>query len=82
MSMEDNLIILQSLVFNFLMQLVPIIIVAIIAWLILSRITKRFEQKADERLILERENSAMLNKRFDELNQRLMVIEKMLKEVE
>lgn len=81
MSMSSTLLI-QSLFFNFLVQLVPIIIVAILAWVILSRIAKRFEQKADERLILERENSIRLNKQIDELNVRLVVIEKMLKEVE
>jgi len=74
-------ILIKSLFFNFF-QLIPVIIVALLAWFFLSRIAKRFEQKVDERLILERENSIMLNKRLEELNERLVVIEKMLKEVE
>lgn len=76
----------QGLLVSYLIQLVPVIItviiIAIIAWFVLSKILKRFENKANERLSLERENSVILNKRLDELNERLMVIEKMLKEVE
>ena len=75
-------IFIQSLLFNFTLQLIPLILIALLAWVILSRIAKRFERQNEERLQLERENSAMLTKRLDELNGRLVVIEKMLKEVE
>ena len=75
-------IFIQSLLFNFTLQLIPLIVIALLAWVILSKIAKRFERQNEERLQLERENSAMLTKRLDELNGRLVVIEKMLKEVE
>ena len=75
-------IFIQSLLFNFTLQLIPLILIALLAWIILSKIAKRFERQNEERLQLERENSAMLTKRLDELNGRLVVIEKMLKEVE
>jgi len=67
---------------SFLTQLVPIVIIALLAWLILSKIAKRFEKHNEERLALEKENSILINKKFDELNERLVIIEKMLKEVD
>jgi len=67
---------------NFLLQLVPIVIIALLAWLILSKIAKKFEKQNEERLAFEKENSILLNKRLDELNERLVIIEKMLKEVD
>ncbi|MCE4047934.1 MULTISPECIES: hypothetical protein [Bacillaceae] len=79
--MANNTLII-SMIVNLFLQLIPIIIIGAIAWISLSRIAKRLEQKAEERLMLERENSARINQRLDELNQRLVVIEKMLKEVE
>ena len=75
-------IFIQGLLFNFAVQLIPIFIIVLLAWAILSKIAKKFERQNEERLQLERENSAMLTKRLDELNGRLVVIEKMLKEVE
>lgn len=43
---------------------------------------KRSEKRADEKLDLEKEQTLVLQKRVDEMNKRLLVIEKMLKEVE
>jgi positive regulator of sigma E activity len=81
MSYVNNFL-LDSIFTNLLIEIVPIIIIALLVWFILSRFTKHLVQQADERLVLERENSIMLNKRFDELNERIVIIEKMLKEVE
>lgn len=75
-------IFIQGLFINFAIQLIPIIVIALLAWGILSRIAKRFERQNAERLELERENNFMIKKQLDELNGRLVVIEKMLKEVE
>ncbi|MFZ0445580.1 MAG: hypothetical protein WAM95_13355 [Bacillus sp. (in: firmicutes)] len=43
---------------------------------------KRLEKRAEEKLQLEKENTITLQKRVDELNKRLIAIEKLLKEVE
>ncbi len=77
--MSNTNVLINSLIMNVLIQLVPIVIIALLAWLILSKIAKRFEKQNEERLALERENSILLNKKFDELNERLVIIEKMLK---
>ena len=77
-----TIIFFQSLFFGFIGNLVPILVVVLIAWLILSKVLKRFELRANERLILERENTTLLQKRVDDLNERLVGIEKILKEVE
>ena len=75
-------ILIQSLIFNFFIDLIPILVVILIAWLILSRVLKRYELRANEKLMLERENTTLLQKRVDDLSERLVGIEKMLKEVE
>lgn len=80
--MSNTNILFNSLIMNVLIQLVPIVIIALLAWLILSKIAKRFEKQNEERLALERENFILLNKKFDELNERLVIIEKMLKKVD
>lgn len=80
--MSSTNILINSLIMDFLIQLVPIVIIALLAWLILSKIAKRFEKQNEERLAFEKENSVLLNKRLDELNERLVIIEKMLKEVD
>ncbi|WBF54918.1 hypothetical protein HXV90_03130 [Lysinibacillus sp. JK80] len=80
--MSSTNILINSLMMDFLIQLVPIVIIALLAWLILSKIAKRFEKQNEERLAFEKENSVLLNKRLDELNERLVIIEKMLKEVD
>ena len=74
----SNILFVQSLIF----YLIPILVVVLIAWLILSKVLKRYELRANEKLILERENTTLLQKRVDDLNERLVGIEKMLKEVE
>ncbi len=43
---------------------------------------KRDKKRANERVGMEKQNAAMLQKRIDELNDRVVVIEKKLKEVE
>lgn len=43
---------------------------------------KRNEKRAAERLELEKETTVILQKRIEDLNDRVVVIEKMLKEVE
>ena len=80
--MSNTNVLFNSLIMNVLIQLVPIVIIALLAWLILSKIAKRFEKQNEERLALERENFILLNKKFDELNERLVIIEKMLKKVD
>lgn len=73
-----NILFFQSLIF----YLIPILVVVLIVWLMLSKVLKRYELRANEKLILERENTILLQKRVDDLNERLIGIEKMLKEVE
>lgn len=58
-----------------------IIIPAIIIFII-YKIIKRSEKRANERLSLERENTVLVKKQIDDLNERVIVIEKMLREVE
>lgn len=70
--------IIQSLLFQFTVQLIPIVIIALIAWFMISKILKRVEKQHLERLAFEKENA----KQISELNVRLSSIEKMLKEVE
>ncbi len=81
MNTTSNLL-MQSLFFDLFTQLIPIIIIGFVMYILLNKIAKRFEKKADERIAFERENNERINQRLDELNQRLVVIEKMLKEVE
>lgn len=58
-----------------------VIIPAIIIFII-YKIIKQSEKRANERLSLERENTVLLKKQIDDLNERVIVIEKMLREVE
>ena len=71
-------IFIQGLLFQFTAQLIPIAIIALIAWLMISKILKKVEKQQLERLAFEKENA----KQVSELNVRLLVIEKMLKEVD
>ena len=71
-------VLIQGLLFQFTVQLIPIIIIALIAWFMISKILKKVEKQHLERLAFEKENT----KQVSELNIRLSVIEKMLKEVE
>ncbi|GED72995.1 hypothetical protein BRE01_66970 [Brevibacillus reuszeri] len=61
--------------------IVPIALVVLVIYFILKTI-KGFEKRANEKLMLERENTLTLQKRVDELNERLVSVEKILKEVE
>lgn len=59
-------------------------VTAIIIFLIFKvlKTFKRNERRASERLELEKETTVRLQKRIDELDERVVVIEKMLREVE
>lgn len=71
-------LIIQSLLFQFIAQLIPIVIISLIAWFMISKVLKKIEKQHLERLAFEKENA----KQVSELNVRLSAIEKMLKEVE
>jgi hypothetical protein len=59
----------------------PIIFVLLVVFYII-RSVKRFEKRADEKLALDKENTRQLQSKVNVLEERLSVIEKMLKEVE
>ncbi|MBY0147860.1 hypothetical protein [Neobacillus niacini] len=59
----------------------PIIFVLLVVIYII-RSVKRFEKRADEKLALDKENTRQLQSKVNILEERLSVIEKMLKEVE
>lgn len=71
-------ILFQGLLFQLTLQLIPIIIISLIAWFMISKILKKSEKQHLERLVFEKENA----KQLYELNTRLSVVEKLLKEVE
>lgn len=76
--MDDALYInLGDIVATILLLGVPAILIFFI-----YKAFKRDKERANERLGLEKENAVMLQKRIDELNERLVVVEKKLKEVE
>ncbi|ANU25527.1 hypothetical protein [Planococcus versutus] len=58
------------------------IIIPVILIFIIYKIVKRSEKRAIERLSLERENTVLLKKQMNDLNERVIIIEKMLREVE
>ena len=76
--MNTTNLLIQSLIFEFAIQLIPIVIISLIAWFMISKVLKKIETQHPERLAFEKENA----KHVAELNVRLSVIEKMLKEVE
>lgn len=43
---------------------------------------KRMEKRSEEKLLVEKQSTITLQKRVDELNERLVIIENILKEVE
>jgi uncharacterized membrane protein len=59
----------------------PIIFIILFIIFIVKSI-KRFEKRAEEKLALDKENTRKLHSKVDILEERLSVIEKMLKEVE
>ena len=59
--------------------------IAVLFIMLIYKIYKSFkhnEKRANERLELEKETTVRLQKRVDELDERVVVIEKMLREVE
>lgn len=58
------------------------VIIPAIIIIIIYKIIKRSEKRANERLSLERENTVILKKEIADLNERVIAIEKMLREVE
>ncbi|MEH7385812.1 hypothetical protein V7147_10430 [Bacillus sp. JJ1521] len=62
--------------------LVFIGLVILVIYFIVLKPIKRYEKRANEQLMLQRENTLTLQNRIDDLNERLAGIEKMLKEVE
>jgi uncharacterized membrane protein len=61
--------------------LIPILIfISIIVFVI--GVVRRTEKRADERLLLEKENSYLLQQQIQEINIRLTNMEKTLKEVD
>lgn len=59
----------------------PFIVILLIVIFVVKAV-KRFEQRAEEKLKLEKENNNLLQSKINALEERLLVIEKMLKEVE
>lgn len=64
-----------------MMIIIPIVLIVIMISLTVKTF-KGHEKRANEKLMLERESTLTLQKRVDEQNERLVIIEKMLKEVE
>lgn len=58
------------------------VIIPVIIIFVIYKIIKRSEKRANERLELERENTVLMKKQIDSLNERVIIIEKMLREVE
>lgn len=66
---------------HLILAILPIIIgIFIIIFIVLT--VKKNGERADERLKIERENMLVQQNKMDEMNQRLITIEKILKEVE
>lgn len=72
----------ELFVFTSLFSFVLPILAIIIAVVFIVKTVKRFEKRADEKLAIERENSNMLQERLKEMDNRLIDIERLLKEVE
>lgn len=68
---------LFGLINLFLFLAIPIILIYVV-----FKYFKRAEKRADEKLHLEKQTTIQLQKSVDNLNERLIVVEKMLKEVE
>jgi len=61
--------------------IILIALFVLVIYFILKTI-KGYEKRANEKLMLERENTLTLQKKVDELNERLVSVEKLLKEVD
>ncbi|EPD53763.1 hypothetical protein HMPREF1210_00586 [Paenisporosarcina sp. HGH0030] len=77
-----SIFIQHSVILSFIIGLLPILVIGLITLFIINKLFKRYEQRANNKLLLERENTVLLQKSVNDLNDRLVVIEKMLKEVE
>lgn len=66
---------------SIIVALIPIIFLGFVVYFVFKTI-KGYEKRANEKLLLERENTITLQKRVDDLNGRVVTIEKMLQEVE
>lgn len=77
-----SIFIQHSVILSFIIGLLPILVIGLITLFIINKLFKRYEQRANNKLMLERENTVLLQKSVTDLNDRLVVIEKMLKEVE
>jgi len=64
-----------------LTMLLPVIFIVLIVIFVVKTV-KRFEQRADEKLTIEKENNRLLQSKVNDLDERLIGIESMLKEVE
>ncbi|MFY4774134.1 hypothetical protein [Metabacillus sp. RGM 3146] len=75
-------------IFAFLTTIAPILLfIAVLVFVVLfaTRLTRRMENRAEQRLLIEKENSAFQKQQTEaiqELNRRLTNIEILLKEVE
>lgn len=65
-----------------LLGLIVLILLAALVIYFIFKTIKGYEKRANEKLMLERENTLTLQRKVNELNGRLVIIEKMLKEVE
>lgn len=70
----------MEITLGFLSILFLIIAIAIIYFVL--RYLKRMEKRSEEKIQLDKKGTITLQNQVDELNKRLIVIEKMLKEVE
>lgn len=77
-----SIFIQHSVILSFIIGLLPILVIGLITLFIINKLFKRYEQRANNKLMLERENTVLLQKSVNDLNDRLVVIEKILKEVE
>ncbi|MFC5602835.1 hypothetical protein [Sporosarcina koreensis] len=68
-------------ILGLLVSLIPVIIFIVVIFFIVKTV-KGFEKRADEKLALEREQNAILQRKLNELDGRVSVIENVLKEVE
>jgi hypothetical protein len=68
-------------VVSFIIPMIPILIFIFIV-IFLANVVRRMERRADERLKLDKENTALLQQQIKEINNRLTNIETVLKEVD
>lgn len=76
--MNTTSVLVQGLLIQVGVLLIPIAILSLIAWFMISKVLKRIEKQQHERLAFEKENAQQVA----DLNTRLVAIEKLLKEVD